>query len=596
MLTQLLIIFSTLFVLSNADCSRYQDCASCAAGKNKTRRKHTRRKHTTNTTTTTARGWDGQCRWCPRSNDGGTSHCHDPGSLYDKCSKSELVTNPMNCPTGPAPAPTPVTPPDVSTMDIKSILEKLLLVLGITDVNVDTCSNDVTNATMHLRNFEAAVNQSNPGLAVSELAMTLTSISTSVNDCNLSEIQIKLDALAARLHYANISKVDTAIDVVIDTSHIWDDMESIASAVSNKDASATATALLKLESDWNTIVCTSETGEACKLIDGLLKMLGLVAQDFSNDCAKDLTTAMSDLTLGFQMISSKNYTSAVKEIAAGMDSLAQAVSTDACQMKGVGAILSSVAPKLEKAIVNETSSAIKIIVGSADVYEDLYNAAKALESGDVVAFGEQMGNLLSVLRASDCKTKACTILEGLLQALQLEASDYSNCAPTIDESFADFEKAISAMEQKQWVSGLKSFGSALKDIADAVSACGVQDLAKIVEDAATKLGDDAVANVVGKSTQILVNGADVVEEIAQATSDWNAKNYKAFGQDLSDMASRINGTWCLTQSTHSYLPAHNNSNRMLRFARTHTLEHRYRMHKMDLQAHGGVSRSARTCV
>ena len=32
--------------------------------------------------------------------------------------------------------------------------------------------------------------------------------------------------------------------------------------------------------------------------------------------------------------------------------------------------------------------------------------------------------------------------------------------------------------------GLKSFGSALKDIADAVSTCGVQDLAKIIEDAA----------------------------------------------------------------------------------------------------------------
>ena len=179
-------------------------------------------------------------------------------------------------------------------------------------------------------------------------------------------------------------------------------------------------------------------------------MLGLVALYFSNDCAKDLTTAMSDLTSGFQMFSSKNYTSAIKEIAAGMDSLAEAVSTDACQLKGVGAILSTVAPKLEKAIVNETSGAIKIIVGSADVYEDLYNAAKDLESGDVVGFGEQMGNLLMYF-VQDCKTKACTILEGLLQALQLEASDYSKCAPSIDESFDDFEKAISALEQKQWV-------------------------------------------------------------------------------------------------------------------------------------------------
>ena len=532
------------------------------------------------TTTTTASGWDGQCRWCPKSNDGGSSHCHDPASLFNKCSKSEQVTNPMNCPTEPAPAPTPVTPPDISTMNIKSILEKLLFVLGITDVDVDTCSNDVTNATTHLRDFAKAVNQSNPGLAVSELSMTLTSISTSVNDCNLPEIQMKLDALAARLHYANISKVDTAIDVVIDTSHIWDDLRAIATAVSNKDASATATALVKLESDWNTIACSSDSsGEACKLIDGLLKILGLVANDFSNDCAKDLTTAMSDLRSGFQMFSSKNYTSGIKEIAAGMDSLAQAVSTDACNLKGVGSILDMVAPKLEKAIVNETAGVVKIIVGSADVYEDLYNAAKDLENGDIVGFGEQMGNLLSVLRASDCKTKACVILEGLLQALQLEASDYSKCVPKIDESFADFEKAVAALEQKQWVSGLKSFGSALKDIADAVSDCGVQDLAKIIENAATQMGDDAIARIVGQSTQVLVNSVDIVEEIAQATSDWNSKNYKAFGHDLSDMASRINGMFFffffLFFSLRTYKSLYTHTH-------THTHHHRYGMYKVDL--------------
>ena len=49
LLTQLLIIFSTLFVLSNADCSRYQDCASCAAGKNKTHDENTRDEHTRRT-------------------------------------------------------------------------------------------------------------------------------------------------------------------------------------------------------------------------------------------------------------------------------------------------------------------------------------------------------------------------------------------------------------------------------------------------------------------------------------------------------------------------------------------------------------------
>lgn len=147
-------VILTFIVSINADCSHYQDCASCAAGKKKKifrvffyiitmifvlrisnfRAVEFKFHHTSLLTThhtfrtfkslrvffffssfsaklhltsfsktKTAKGWDGQCRWCPRANDGGTSHCHDPASLFDKCDKSELITNPMNCPTGPAP-------------------------------------------------------------------------------------------------------------------------------------------------------------------------------------------------------------------------------------------------------------------------------------------------------------------------------------------------------------------------------------------------------------------------------------------------------------------------------------------------------------
>ena len=83
------------------------------------------------------------------------------------------------------------------------------------------------------------------------------------------------------------------------------------------------------------------------------------------------------------------------------------------------AVLQQVAPKLAQAIVKiESSHATKIMVGSADVYDNLFKAVEDLEKGDVAGFGMQMGGLLQKLKASNCETKV----------MQLEYCD-RHCSP-----------------------------------------------------------------------------------------------------------------------------------------------------------------------
>ena len=72
-------------------------------------------------------------------------------------------------------------------------------------------------------------------------------------------------------------------------------------------------------------------------------------------------------------------------------------------------------PLHAQAIVNaENSSAVHIIVGSADVYDPLYHASLDVKSGNLADLGVQIGRLLAMLRASSCATAACDVLEGLL--------------------------------------------------------------------------------------------------------------------------------------------------------------------------------------
>eukprot|EP00756_Hemistasia_phaeocysticola_P029983 Hpha_TRINITY_DN16266_c3_g5::TRINITY_DN16266_c3_g5_i1::g.11645::m.11645 len=63
------------------NCSAYTDCMSCAS----------------------APTWSGaHCRWCPLKND---MQCHDEGSIFNKCSEKEQITDPVGCPGAPGNMP-----------------------------------------------------------------------------------------------------------------------------------------------------------------------------------------------------------------------------------------------------------------------------------------------------------------------------------------------------------------------------------------------------------------------------------------------------------------------------------------------------------
>merc|ERR1712216_1073867 len=97
-------------------------------------------------------------------------------------------------------------------------------------------------------------------------------------------------------------------------------------------------------------------------------------------------------------------------------------------------------PKLAAAIVKDNT----VVVEYADVYDEIFAAAVAVEDGDVVSFGMAVGRMLQSLRASNCKTKFCVVLQGILGTLQLEAGDFAQCASDADAAWNSVEAAVSA--------------------------------------------------------------------------------------------------------------------------------------------------------
>merc|ERR1719149_440750 len=106
------------------------------------------------------------------------------------------------------------------------------------------------------------------------------------------------------------------------------------------------------------------------------------------------------------------------------------------------------------------------------------------------------------------------------------------------------ESAVSDFKRKSWGSGVSDLASAISLTAKAVSDCGVSDLAKILEDTATKLGDSSLATEIGDVSSILVEGADVTDQLSKTAADFNSKNYNALGSDLSQLSTMLASTKC----------------------------------------------------
>jgi len=200
--------------------------------------------------------------------------------------------------------------------------------------------------------------------------------------------------LAASVRWANISTtaLDKDVKVMVGASDLWNDMVSLGKAIESKDTTQIGGAIGTLLTDWTAITggCGKDA-TGCKLLDGLLKMAQVVAIDVA-PCEAALGPALQDLVKATQDFESKQYKVAVGLFASGLDKLALAIGDDACGLKNVAALISKVSPKLASVVVKvEDSKAVSIMVGSANLYDELYTATKDLKNKDYGGFGLQMG-------------------------------------------------------------------------------------------------------------------------------------------------------------------------------------------------------------
>lgn len=467
--------------------------------------------------------------------------------MYNTCTSSQNIYDPDRCPSSPT--PTPVPAPSDGGFAVEALTE-IFKLLKITDVDANKCVNDLGRADVHFRDFGQDLAGHNYSYAATSLARGLSALSTSVADCGATEVQAKLDSLAAAIRWANISTsgLDKTVKFLVDASDLWKDIDALGTAVVNKQWSSVGSAIGQMLTDWSTVTGGCKNSTACEVLDGLLKVVQVVAEDVA-PCEAALDTPIQQLVTAAHLFETKNYTSSLETFATGLDGIAKAISTDACGLARVGSTLAALSPQLANATVKiESSSVVKITVGSAELYDTLYQASEDLIKGDANDFGYQMGQLLLKLQASGCTTQTCTLLQGVLQALQLElgSNDFTQCAADLDNAWNSVPTAIRLFQSKEWVNGIKQLGTLLTDLASGVKDCQLTKLATILENTATKFGSKAAAADIGEVAQVLVEGSDVTLDIKKLIVDFEANSWSSVGHDLGTLSNWLLEVDCTT--------------------------------------------------
>lgn len=438
-----------------------------------------------------------------------------------------------------------ITVKDPNNVDVDALILAIFKNLNVSAVS-QACIKDIGGVGTSLKNFAQDFAQTPVDYddAISSLSAATSAMSAASADCDVPALQREFSAFTNALRWANKTLHN---EIIVGSIDLLPKLKELAAAISSGDSQKIAKAFTDLLKEWThiediTSICKGDKQEkACKIVDGILKILQQISADIA-PCRDAIVTTMDALAPAIVSFKAKRYDEAVDQFAVFLDDLAKALGNDACGLKSMEALIEQLAPKLAKAeIVIDADKVAHILVGSIDVLDTIFDAIECLEKRDYTGFGIQMGILLQELRASGCQTKACLILQALLSTAQIESGDIMECSHFADLSFTELDEGIKMFKEGKYQSGLNNVGEGVNNLANAVDKCHVKDVAGNLANLAKQLNSKSILPaIIDKAATILVDGADITHQVDTLIANFASDNFQGVGSDMVHLADTLN--------------------------------------------------------
>eukprot|EP01029_Cantina_marsupialis_P027512 TRINITY_DN7711_c0_g1_i1.p1 TRINITY_DN7711_c0_g1~~TRINITY_DN7711_c0_g1_i1.p1 ORF type:complete len:950 (+),score=285.81 TRINITY_DN7711_c0_g1_i1:122-2971(+) len=413
------------------------------------------------------------------------------------------------------------------------LMEKILEDAAQIAIDYAPCKQALEDVANDMDHF--AYKQDKTLDTVGRLDKTLHDLSGAIAQCHVEDLAKFIGDQATKLgadgkvtvHWTGIFINDVnIITEIVDLANDW----------KNGNYAAAAGDVTQLLAKVHQSACTTT---ACYTVDGILRALGLVAQDMGS-CKTDLEKAVTQFEAAASSMRSYNYHGVIQNMGAALNELAQGIKE--CHLPEISALIEEEAKRISGASV-QIGGTVKIIVNDADIFQDIYGAIMAFEQKDWGTFGMRLGSLLQRMQQTSCTTEGCYILEGLLQSMQIVASDMGECKADLVAAVGLFNDGVSSFKSKDYRNAVTNFATGLDKIAIAVADCHLTESSQFIQTEAEKLH---LGNVswLGKAVKIVVYGADVYEDVFDTVMAFEHKDLSAAGQSLGDLLSKLHISNC----------------------------------------------------
>eukprot|EP00708_Paratrimastix_pyriformis_P002054 GAFH01000792.1.p2 GENE.GAFH01000792.1~~GAFH01000792.1.p2 ORF type:complete len:893 (-),score=505.86 GAFH01000792.1:264-2867(-) len=143
-----------------------------------------------------------------------------------------------------------------------------------------------------------------------------------------------------------------------------------------------------------------------------------------------------------------------------------------------------------------------------------------------------------------CTSNECRFIQGLLQGLGFSI-DLNMCLTDVDQAIALAQKASTEYQSRQYQKAVFDFADALDITGKALSACQLQGVAQLIEGVAKDL-HLANITVLSQGVQILVNGANIYDDLLTIAKSISSQDYTNFGVAVSDLLMKLQAASCNT--------------------------------------------------
>jgi len=419
-----------------------------------------------------------------------------------------------------------------SMPNVETIIAALFHLLQI-QADPRLCASDVGGVSTALRDFAVDLSSNNITTALTSLGSACSALSSAINDCQVPALQAKLDTFAAATKIANFTILNGAINVIVGASDLGKDITDLSLKLLAQDYAGTASALQALSMKFSAITGGCGNSGGCRIVDGILKMTVSVVSN-AQSCKQAFETPYMTLLEAFKTFQSGNITLTITLLEKGLESLGTTLSSS-CNLPTFGHYVSDLASKLSQAIVNGKS----VIVGSIEVYDQLEQGLLAMQNNDIDGLGLVIGRLLQSLQASDCKSNACVVLQGVLSSAQIGVAKFATCATTVQGAFDELEELMLSVRQFEWGAAIEHLAKTVSQFAQSLTNCGFSGIGETLQKLANKLGSQSVVTQIKAAVVLLVEDTDVSDKISQMVLDIENKRWGPVGSTMVDLAEQL---------------------------------------------------------